>query len=144
MKIQVTAQQRANAIEARDLMVPSIPAENLAPNLSYWGSTGRREEVIRTRKACGAVACFGGWCTIWPSFREQGVTTAYAGSWEPALKGDPYASAGEVSFRLFGDSALFCPRLSRAVGDSITERGSETKIILRRLNKLIKNSKVQA
>ena len=35
-KIKVTAQQRANAIEARDVMWPSVPAKNVVNRLYPW------------------------------------------------------------------------------------------------------------
>lgn len=118
--IKVTAQQRANAIEARDVMWPSVPAQNVAKNLADW-----REPPDMEYEApdCGSVACFGGWCQHWPSFKKQ---LPYEGVWPM------YGSARE----LFGYSEMFRAR-------QLHEKGTDHEVVTARINWLIANSEVQ-
>ena len=51
-KIKVTAQQRANAIEARDVMWPSVPAKNVVNRLYPWRLGSAHEAPT-----CGTAAC---------------------------------------------------------------------------------------
>lgn len=133
-KIVVTAQQRANAIEARDVMWPSVPPENVAPNLSIW----RRDKGgPKKRPDCGSVACFGGWCAAWPPFVKQGVRTDISGA---PMHGKE-ESVWLASAHLFGEY-IFDMR-----GDYPPDReftGSDHELVTHRLNWLIENSVVQA
>lgn len=132
-KIRVTAQQRANALECLNVMWPSVPPENVMPGLDDW-----REEYGAAPVSCGTVACFGGWCAIWPGFRAQGI--------EP----DPWSGAPQrkerggcpsgVSEYLFGHSDLFSPRHA-CIFDKI-EEGTDHEVVTKRLRALIKNSVV--
>lgn len=127
--IRVTKQQRANAIEARDVMWPSVPPENVIPELASW-RRGRRG-----RPDCGSVACFGGWCAWWPSFRAQGVRSNAFGA--PVFRGDFGASS-----TLFGSSDLFVPRGSSSSDVHAPYRCTDHELVTYRLNWLIENSEV--
>lgn len=133
-KIQVTAQQRANAIEARDVMWPSVPEANVSPGLYWW-----RDGIGAHKKPdCGTVACFGGCCAWWPSFRRQGVVAdpcgaAVVGSSDGKLR--PFADK-----HLFGDDHVFDPRRSHPADHGFN--GTDRALVLNRLNWLTENSEV--
>ncbi len=94
-KIKVTQKQRDNLLEALHVMWPSVPEANVAEELADW-----REDHKNTAPDCNTVACFGGWCAWWPSFRAQGVRSGDAGY--PTVFGSSSASDA-----LFGFPALF-------------------------------------
>lgn len=130
-KIKVTAQQRANAIEARDVMWPSVPAENVAHSLYTW----RVGEKGNDTPTCGSVACFGGWCAWWPSFQAQGVTATWTGA--PQLRDKQGAAVGKT---LFGEDSMFSVRGIHTADRNF--RGTSHELVTKRLNWLIKNSVV--
>jgi hypothetical protein len=132
--IRVTKQQRANAIEARDVMWPSVPPENVMPDLGAW----RAIKCGRGRPTCGAVACFGGWCAWWPGFRAQGVQADGKGM--PTLPGMSWAS--NVSKELFGHSEMFMARGSATIDRHAPYELTDHELVTHRLNWLIANSKV--
>jgi hypothetical protein len=129
--IYVTQQQRDNALEALNVMWPSVPPRSV--DLGKW----RDEDSPRLRNkppTCGSIACFGGWCAWWPSFRAQGVRTSSYGA--PKMKGSPeWSGADDASSFLFGDRFLFTARRGG-------EDGTDHEIVTNRLKKLIANSKV--
>lgn len=131
-KIKVTAQQRANALEARDVMWPSVPEANVIEELCNW------TEHQSDKTDCGTVACFGGWCARWPKFQDQGVYVDKRGVPRSNFEG-PFA----VSTLLFGDS-LFTARSSGT--DSRMGLygfdGTDHELVTARLNWLIENSEV--
>lgn len=126
-KIQVTAQQRANAIEARDVVWPSVPKKNVARGLGAF-TVGEH-----SRTDCGTVACGGGWICRWPAFRAQGAGVDAEGI--PTWNGETYV--GGLARGLFGVSTwlLFDARRDN-------ERGTDHEVFARRLRVLIKNSVV--
>jgi hypothetical protein len=67
-KIIQTPQQRANTLEALNVMWPSVPPANVYKALLDW--RGGTEPTFEP-PTCGSVACFGGWCEWWPPFRKQ-------------------------------------------------------------------------
>lgn len=132
-KIRVTARQRANAVEARNVMWPSVPPENVANWLSSW-----RLDSTSEVPTCGTVACFGGWCAWWPSFQAQGVQSC-GGTGAPELLGK-FASSRHVSNELFGSQDMFFTRGDHTADIGFT--GTDHKLVTTRLNWLIKNSVV--
>ena len=132
-KIQVTAQQRANALDARDNMWPSVPEANVMPELASW----RRGSDRGVKPNCGTVACFGGWCAWWPAFRAQGVQV-------DSCTGQPYAiggPTGSVSLDLFGHYGMFYVSGANADTD-YGFQGTDHELVTHRLNWLIENSEV--
>lgn len=125
-KIKVTAQQRANAIEARDVMWPSVPPENVALDLREW----RKEDLWSQPPNCGSVACFGGWCGWWPSFFEQAGERT---NWNALEK---------LFHPRFDDvhSSIFELRGTFPSDDSF--QGTDHELVTHRLNWLIENSEV--
>lgn len=135
-KIQVTAQQRANAIEARDVMWPSVPPENVISGLYWW-----RDGIGAHQKPdCGTVACFGGWCAWWPSFRRQGVVADPSGA--AVVDSGDGSSVRFADKHLFGDDHVFDPRRSHPADKEFV--GTDHALVLNRLNWLIENSEVMA
>lgn len=135
IKFPVTAQQRANAIEARDVMWPSVPIQNVVKRLGTWRE-GRTLDA-QTPPDCGTVACFGGWCAWWPAYRNQGILADSVGA--PVTKYGDWASA--ASWQLFGDPTLFSAR--GACHSDRDFKGSDHALVTNRLNWLIRNSKVK-
>lgn len=121
--IEVTKQQRANALEALNVMWPSVPGKNVFPRLGDWS---RLRDGKRTN--CGTVACFGGWCARWPTFKAQGVRMDKFGY--PEIQ-DRFGLS--VAAILFGDATLFSPNYGEM------EDHAE---VSRRLKTLISNSRV--
>lgn len=141
-KIQVTAQQRANAIEARDVMWPSVPEKNVDRDLEDW-RVGESSTVAPT---CNTIACFGGWVEWYPKFREQIP--------ESDLKGG-FAWSGVVALfhgalptmRLSDGSQRVLPEIVNTRGhfpSDIGFTGTDHALVLNRLNWLIENSEVKA
>lgn len=121
-KIRVTAQQRANALECLNVMWPSVPPENVYPRLGFW----RKGDATRPA-TCGTVACFGGWCALWPPFKAQGIAASSLGM--PIVYGGAPAA-------LFGaDDSIFFVRRPQ-------EHGTDHEVVTKRLRALIKNSVV--
>lgn len=130
-KIQVTQQQRDNAIDALENMWPSVPPKNVYPSLRGWRAEG---EV--GPPDCGTVACFGGWCAWWPNFVRQGIFPSYAGM--PLIK---KRSAGICAAEeLFGISAMFEPRDATLLDWIVA--GTDHELVTHRLKWLIANSEV--
>ena len=130
-KIQVTAQQRANALEARDVMWPSVPPENVDPKLHTWRCQGKSH----TPPDCGTVACFGGWAEWWPEFRlRAGISPS---------RGD--MGWGQVS-ELFGPYDEARNLLDERGGHPADWGfdGTDHELVTNRLNWLIANSEVIA
>jgi hypothetical protein len=133
VKIKVTAQQRANALEALNVMWPSIKPEKVVSDLQMW--TAVPED-------CNSPACFGGWVARWPEFQKQGV---HAG----LLNGEPILRvrgrtmyANEVAGVLFGERSLFDVRRGFPYLIEADRRVSSHQIVTRRLQWLIENSEV--
>lgn len=131
-KIKVTAQQRANAIEARDVMWPSVPPENVMGRLRTW----RNDEGA---PSCGSLACFGGWCAWWPEFQAQGVSAHPEHGWPVMTCTDGCG----VADALFGHSRLFDVRNCAGEADETAPlRSTDHELVAHRLNWLIENSEV--
>lgn len=156
-KIKVTAQQRANAIEALTVMWPSVPPENVVGNLcAFRYGLDRFGNAVhfKSKVDCKALACFGGWVVCWPAFMAQGAYADDVGY--PHLRGDKINDgAYGVARHLFGLAELFHPRSS--MWKVIEEFGPNTvwgfeqdtsvsdhEVVKRRLKWLIKNSEVIA
>ncbi|MCY1206584.1 hypothetical protein D9M72_181570 [compost metagenome] len=129
-KIKVTPQQRANALEALNVMWPSVPEGNVTSRLNVW----RAVESPKKPPSCGTVACFGGWTEWWPSFRQQlGVKQGHEPSWRKISE-------------LFGPwqhshiSDLFNPRECHDA--DIGFSGTDHALVANRLIWLIANSEV--
>lgn len=129
--IRVTKQQRANAIEARDVMWPSVPPENVMPELGSWRRGGRGKPT------CGTVACFGGWCAWWPPFREQGIGCNWAGA--PTTQ-NPHVMAADE--QLFGEREMFSIRGYCPADATASKSCTDHELVTHRLNWLIANSEV--
>jgi hypothetical protein len=134
-KIKVTAQQRTNAIEARDVMWPSVPPENVYENLLHFGNGFG--DVMPEKVDCKTVACFGGWCAIWPEFARQGMVV---------VRGIPCFGGHfgvDAAIGLFG-AGIFAVR-GRFQHDDRFQLGgwiTDHELVTRRLNWLIENSEV--
>lgn len=132
-KFWVTQQQRDNLLEALNVMWPSVPPENVPAGLSVF-----RQDFDYGAPNCGTVACFGGWCAWWPSFRAQGVWAGDVG--RPEMEaGFP----GDVSELLFGHAMMFKARGHAGMMD-VGFRGTDHELVIHRLNWLLENSEVAA
>lgn len=131
--IKVTAQQRKNALKARDVMWPSVPAENVTTRLRFWRED---EPTSRLKPTCGTHACFGGWCAWWPAFRKQGIRANVAGA--PIHRDNHLHSASEI---LFGHPNMFSRR-EYGPGNEHSFTGTDHELVTHRLNWLIENSEV--
>lgn len=127
-KIKVTAQQRANALEALNVMWPSVPEENVAHRLVYWRSDGD----YSVAPTCGTLACFGGWTEWWPPFREQLGQDGLA-TWDTIAGLFGPASSQEIN-------NLFAPRTGHPADTGF--EGTDHALVSNRLRWLIKNSEV--
>jgi hypothetical protein len=134
-KIQVTPQQRANALEALDVMWPSVPPENVQRRLSIW-----RDDQANTEPTCNTIACFGGWCAWWPNFRAQGVTTWKDG--RPHIDG--VEDTDEVARILFGYEDMFAPAGGARSDGGYYPKVADHELVTKRLKWLIANSEVVA
>lgn len=139
--IRVSKQQRRNALEARDKMWPSVPSENVVRGLRMWRTDG-----TNTRPDCDTVACFGGWCVWWPSFRRQGARADADGM--PYIKGGNHGTV--VAHILFGQRELFYPRGDHPADPKPRDQLeyfdpahiTDHELVRRRLDWLIANSEV--
>lgn len=132
MSTPVTQQQRDNLLEALNVMWPSVPKRNVARNLGYWRTGGETHPPD-----CHTIACFGGWCAWWPTFRAQGVCANWDG--RPSLSGCD--SANDVSRALFGYDYLFAPRgVTLDVGSN--PNGTDHALVTHRLRRLLEMSHV--
>ena len=133
MKFKQTERQRANTIEALTVMMPSIPVANIFPKLASW--IDGEGEIPH----CGTVACFGGWCAIYPPFVAQGVGRCRQDG-QPFLLKRGYSTT-EVSQHLFGN-----PNMFRMRGFFVHEldSGTDHAIIMHRLQWLLDTSEVVA
>lgn len=134
-KIIQTPQQRANTLDALNVMWPSVPPDNVYRNLDAWrnGPPGNGRDL----PTCRTVACFGGWCAHWPAFREQGVLPDVDGA--PTMSGSPWAC--DAGGTLFGCDRMF---VYRGLFPSDNDfRGSDHEIVTRRLQWLLANSEVR-
>ena len=145
--IEQTPRQRANTLEALNVMWPSVPPENVAERLAFYRdrqALGRRDSP----PDCGTVACFGGWCAWWPTFRAQGVFAGDTGS--PQTKQSIRTDRGAfvVSEFLFGYSEMFTaagfhPADPKRNWKGVMPRGvSDHEIVTRRLKWVLENSRV--
>lgn len=141
-KIQVTAQQRANAIEARDIMWPSVSEKNVDRDLEDW----RVGESSTAAPSCNSIACFGGWVEWYPKFRQQIPEGCLKGGWS-------WSSVVELfhgplpTMRISDGSQRMLPEIVNTRGyfpSDIGFTGSDHALVLRRLNWLIENSEVVA
>lgn len=127
----VSQQQRDNAIEALTVMWPTVPKENVAPGLLTWRMDNRDTDSIIQElnpPTCGSIACFGGWCQWWPSFRQQ-YDQKY------------YWSMFTTARQLFGDGSLFEVRHSHEA-DGKAPHLDDHALVSYRLKWLIQNSYV--
>lgn len=134
MKIRVTKQQRANAVEALEVMWPSVPDANVSDRLNTWTAG---DFDLRSETSCKTIACFGGWSARWPAFVAQGVSVNGYG--EPILKsGGARAFHGRyVARALFGDTRLFLWRQPHEYNAD-----TDHEVVTKRLRDLIRNSVV--
>lgn len=143
-KAKVTAQQRANAIEARDVLWPSVPPDSVVTNLRTWYEdqgcdlSQNYEPRLSQEGWCGTHACFGGWCAMHQPFREQGLARRFGA----VLLTDPATghTRGSGDSFLFGDDYLF-NRRGQHEADECFE-GTDHELVTHRLNWLIENSEV--
>jgi len=135
-KIKQTTRQRANTIEALEVMWPSVPPENVCEGLKWW----RKGKPTRRPPTCETVACFGGWCAWWPAFKAQGVQANEFGA--PCITNarDVCYQASAVFIKLFGDYDICAP-----VGNFECEmdfKGTDHELVTHRLKRLLENSEV--
>ena len=110
----------------------AIPADKVSWKLSTW----RSEDGCKDSAGCGTTACFGGWCAIHPAFQAQGIYALPFG--KPAMiENNAHLSGGEISDKLFGDSALFVARGEHQEDAKAHAKDSDWQIVMNRLNSLI-------
>lgn len=112
----ITKQQRENLVEAIEVMWPSIPPENISRNLAEWRddldptndvfADDDETKVSSVAPDCKTIACFGGWCAWWPSFRAQGVFSTLSGIPSIGTSWLGHESI-DVSEELFGYRQMF-------------------------------------
>lgn len=122
-KIVQTAQQRANTLEALNVMWPSIRPVEVTKKLEGW--------------RCGSTACFGGWCAVWPKFQAQGLSPGAEGI--PMLDGAINVDADDV---LFGDRNLFNSRDCHPADEDCDDE-TDHELVTHRLQWLLENSEVK-
>jgi len=133
-KIRVTQQQRDNLLDALNVMWPSVPPDNVAPNLYTFIEGGYEKDID-----CGTVACFGGWCSVWPNYKKQGAFLSTGGI--PRYQGAAGRDFGTgVARLLFGDM-VFNIRGDHCV--DIGFKGTDHDLITKRLQWLLDNSVVR-
>jgi hypothetical protein len=92
-------QQLENVILAQEMWA-TIPKKNVY--LNAW----QQAKIVDT-PSCGTIACFGGWCALYPAFRAKGVYIDPLGGMPMLDKEDNTLVAEEVARELFGDYDLF-------------------------------------
>ncbi|QFZ84557.1 hypothetical protein GFK26_18180 [Variovorax paradoxus] len=131
-KIKVTPQQRANALEALNVMWPSVPPENVFPALRDWRGAG---EEFAVPPSCGTLACFGGWAEWWPEFRRQAGLAPDTGTmtWGDVVElfGPPRHSQMDI---------LPAMRGGHPADEGFT--GTDHELVSNRLRWIIQNSEV--
>jgi hypothetical protein len=133
-KVKVAQQQRDNALGARYEMWPGIPPENVAPRLGVF-----QRAPVKPKANCGTVACFGGFCALWPPFKKQGIKCGIDGA--PAFKdGVDDGLASHAALRLFGHYHLFYPRGGMRCDEGFV--GTDHELVTHRLDWLLANSEV--
>ena len=131
--IEVSELQRKNLLEAKE-MWDSVPEKNVISGLKDFRAE-RRLVAMREAPTCNTLACFGGWCAWWPAFQAQGVIVSFSGG--PHVRNHDCTSTF-----LFGHPNLFARRGDYLI-DRFTNDSSDWKIIMNRLNWVIKHSEVQ-
>lgn len=146
-KIRVTPQQRANALEALNVMWPSIRPEQVSHRLYTWreqpgadGTLSSDDVDLNKPPTCGSVACFGGWLEWWPPFRQQLNANPDSGELEIDHLNDLLGAAGTGMFsernRPLGDRFWAgCPA-------DVDFEGTDHELVTNRLKWLIENSEV--
>lgn len=136
-KIKVTAQQRANAIEARDVLWPSVNPDTVVRGLRTWYENESTH--------CGTHACFGGWCALHPPFKNQGLCrTPGRVTYRDPVTGLTGPTSGDDI--LFGDCEMFDARGGHPADHQIpyimSREVTDHELVTHRLNWLIENSEV--
>ena len=134
--LKVTQKQRDNAIHARDVLWPSVPAASV--DLVSWSSLGDERDIELSDANCGTLACFGGWCAADPYFKEQGLSLAVLRQ---------YWRYQDLDENLFGCDEMFNaagsgPERSGPEPDWDNHIESDHALVAWRLNWLIENSEV--
>lgn len=161
LPINVTQRQRDNALQALNVMWPSIPTRNVVPELSCWRSEPNAADPftvdVSTIPTCKTIACFGGWCPWWEPFAAQGVIVD-AETGIPDLVQEVknrildhyrpwrHASPCLVAVHLFGVPDMFYAQGEFLDFSGIKDYNESTcsahAAVTRRLKWLIKNSRV--
>lgn len=145
--IQVTPLQRANAIEALNVMWPAIRPDQIIERLLDWRCEPDSDGELSTSNVdldqppkCGTVACFGGWCEWYSPFRAQmGLDPAEGEADIVALHSLFGACPGVLDE---GDSQnIFSVRGYGFPSDNDFE-GNDHELVSNRLRWLIENSTV--
>ena len=131
-KIVQTKQQRKNTLEALNVMWPSVPPENVIKSLQAW-----RGDLTSPIMDCGSVGCFGGWCSVYPPFAQQGIEIDVFGI--PKI-GD--LSGCYSAQALFGHDGMFQIRGYFPEVD-YEFKGTDHELVTHRLQWLLENSEVQ-
>lgn len=128
MKYKLTAQQRANLIEAQAVW-RTVPHWNVSRRLC------RFTDGDHDRTDCGTVACGGGWLARWPRFRKQGLRIDGDGFpvWRNRAWGLDAAKA------MFGDEDLFTPR-GQHIADGRDRFKSDHACFANRLRYILENA----
>jgi len=125
-KTIIKQKQRDNALEALNVMWPSVPPRNVSKDLrQYVRGTGDR-----------MVTSFGGWCGRWPNFRAQGIVLCMG---QPITV--KYGSGASASMLLFGIGGMFLPR-GNLPPDRLLPKCTDHEIVTARLKWLIAHTEV--
>lgn len=144
----ITKQQRENLVEAIEVMWPSIPPENISHYLSDWRDDldpigDDDDSALPTIKSpdCNTIACFGGWCAWWPSFRAQGVFSTNDGVPSIGTSWLGHESI-DVSEELFGYRQMFYMNGHSDIDQELEnfEELNDKQIVQARLQFILDNS----
>ena len=147
-KIQVTAQQRANALEALNVFWPTIKPEQVFDRLLRWrsdegpegeGCDGVDAEFDRP-PVCGTVACFGGWLEWYAPFRAQLGLAPDKGE----VDIDTLHSLFGTTYSRDSDKLNIFAVLNDGFAADIGFEGTDHELVSHRLRWLIENSEVVA
>lgn len=138
-KRTITQQQHDNLLDALHNMWPSVPPENVFPELEHFGNGGADKARLNPEADCGTVACFGGWCAYWPAFRGQGLYIGSEGIPETRTNYGIGAAA-----ELFGNRQLFGHRGSHAADPQSSNEVTDHELVTNRLRWELANTQVAA
>jgi hypothetical protein len=136
-KLVVTAQQRANALEALNVFWPSIKPAQVAHHLRFWREDeDEQDNYLDQPPGCGTVACFGGWLEWHTPFRSQLGLASDKGEVEFEELLSLFGTTGNAGgFNIFAERNFGFPA-------DFDFTGTDHELVSNRLRWLIENSEV--